>query len=174
MKTLERDELKELLSKNWMTHDGMWFYHCLQECGIEKTNRINRAAARSLAGIEVKRIQKAFGLDQVGTFAQVRELIAAIFAVVKAEFMKFAYTFPGGNVVRLEMDRCFAYEGMKRLGVAAEYECGIFERIEGWFAAAGLSFSVRPEVKGCLMHTQGSCVREITFHLAESRPGGEA
>ena len=34
---LEKNELKELLNKNWMTHDAMWFYNCLQECGIEKT-----------------------------------------------------------------------------------------------------------------------------------------
>lgn len=27
-------QLKEILNKNWMTHDGMWFYHCLRECGI--------------------------------------------------------------------------------------------------------------------------------------------
>ena len=33
MKTLEQigiDNLKEHLIKNWMTHDGMWFFHCLQ------------------------------------------------------------------------------------------------------------------------------------------------
>jgi len=28
---LEKKELKELLNKNWMTHDAMWFYNCLQE-----------------------------------------------------------------------------------------------------------------------------------------------
>ena len=46
---LETKELKELLIKCWMTHDAMWFYHCLQECGIEKTNRINRAAVKAVA-----------------------------------------------------------------------------------------------------------------------------
>ena len=48
MMKLPPDELKELLIKGWMTHDGMWFYHCLQECGIEKTNRINKAAIRAM------------------------------------------------------------------------------------------------------------------------------
>jgi|WetSurMetagenome_2_1015567.scaffolds.fasta_scaffold106307_2 hypothetical protein len=33
---LEGRALKKLLIKCRMTHDAMWFYHCLQECGIEK------------------------------------------------------------------------------------------------------------------------------------------
>jgi len=37
---LEKDELKELLIKCWMSHDGMWFYHCLQKFGIEQANEI--------------------------------------------------------------------------------------------------------------------------------------
>jgi hypothetical protein len=27
-----------------MTHDGMWFYHCFQEFGIETANQLNKAA----------------------------------------------------------------------------------------------------------------------------------
>jgi hypothetical protein len=55
MKTLKKSELKEILIKNWMTHDAMWLYHCLQECGIERTNKINKAAIRSMAAIEIRR-----------------------------------------------------------------------------------------------------------------------
>jgi hypothetical protein len=59
--SLSKNELKEILNKNWMTHDAMWFYNCLQEFGIEKTNKINKAAIRDMAVIEIKRIQKAVG-----------------------------------------------------------------------------------------------------------------
>ena len=58
MKTLKKNELKEILIKNWMTHDAMWFYHCLQECGIERTNKINKAAVRAMAMIEISLFQK--------------------------------------------------------------------------------------------------------------------
>ncbi|MFX0137893.1 MAG: DUF6125 family protein, partial [Candidatus Hodarchaeota archaeon] len=64
MKSLNQKELKELLIKCWMTHDGMWFYHCLKECGIEKTNKINKSAVKSMAKIEIKRIIKAFNLGK--------------------------------------------------------------------------------------------------------------
>lgn len=59
--SLEKNEIKELLSKGWITHDAMWFFHALQEVGIEKTNRINRAAAESMSLIEVARLKKALG-----------------------------------------------------------------------------------------------------------------
>jgi hypothetical protein len=44
---LEKKELKELLTKCWMTQDAMWFHHCMQGCGIEKMNRSNRSTCRS-------------------------------------------------------------------------------------------------------------------------------
>jgi len=59
MNRVEGAQLKELLIKNWMTHDAMWFYHSVQSFGMEKTNVVNRAAVRSMAGVEIKRLRKA-------------------------------------------------------------------------------------------------------------------
>jgi len=28
---LSKEELIDLLNRCWMTHDGVWFYHCFQE-----------------------------------------------------------------------------------------------------------------------------------------------
>ena len=47
MKSLETEELKQLLIKCWMTHDAMWFRHCVEVCGIEKTNRMSESSTRS-------------------------------------------------------------------------------------------------------------------------------
>ena len=52
-------ELRELLTKGWMTHDAMWFMHTIQDLGIETANKINIAAVRSMSMIEIKRLQKA-------------------------------------------------------------------------------------------------------------------
>ena len=68
MVPLAKKELKELLNKCCMTHDAMWFYNCLQECGIEKTNKINRAAVKAMAAVEIKRLKKAVGVDNLETF----------------------------------------------------------------------------------------------------------
>jgi hypothetical protein len=167
METLSSNELKEILIKNWMTHDAMWFYHCLQECGIEKTNQINRAAVRAMGIIEIRRIQKAVGLQKIAKFEDVKSLLEAAWDVVKADFMKASFSLPSRNALRGDFERCFAYEGMKRMGVIERYQCGIFERIYGWFDGIGLEYSVSPEVEGCMMHSDGRCFREITFRVDE-------
>ena len=77
MKTLEemtREEIVDLLNRSWMTHDGMWFYHCFQACGIDTANRVNKAAIGSLAPLEMARMKKALGFagDRIQSFAEFR------------------------------------------------------------------------------------------------------
>lgn len=72
MKSFNKKDLKEFIINCWITHDMMWFFHCLQECGIEKTNIINKAASRSLGMVEVKRFKKVFGVEDIKTFAELK------------------------------------------------------------------------------------------------------
>ena len=94
-------ELKELLSKGWMTHDAMWFYHCLQECGIEKANRVNTAAIESMSLIEIQRIKKVLGIDveRVEHFEDLAQIMIDGMDLVRADFMKFEMSFPEKNVL---------------------------------------------------------------------------
>ena len=39
---IEKTEIRNLLGKGWLTHDGMWFYNICQEFGIEKANELNK------------------------------------------------------------------------------------------------------------------------------------
>ncbi len=164
MKMPERDELKELLIKGWMTHDAMWFYHCLQECGIEKTNRINKAAIRAMSAIEIKRVQKAVGAGKLETFDEFKLFFEAAMRIVKGEFMEFTYRMPAKNMMHSEWrGSCFAYDGVKALGVIDRYECGIMLRIETWLDTLGIKYEVEPKVTGCMMHTEGKCFRDYRF-----------
>ena len=145
-------ELTSLLNKCWLTHDAMWFFHCLQELGIEKTNRLNKAAIGSLAPIEVKRLRKAFDLGPVDGLGQVKELIEAAETVFIPDFMGYEITYLGDNGLRFDVEKCFAYEGIGRMGAIDRYECGIFYRIEAWFRAVGLRYEVVHEVRKCMMN----------------------
>ena len=160
---LEQKELKELLNKGWMTHDAMWFYNCLQECGIEKTNRINRAAVRAMAAVEIKRMRRALGADDIRNFDDLVKLFEPCMAIVSGDFMKYRFTYPGDNIIHGEWHSCFAYDGIKALGVIDQYECGIMDRIESWWDTLGLSWEVQPKVTGCMMHTDGLCYRDYKF-----------
>jgi hypothetical protein len=160
---LEKDELKELLNKCWMTHDAMWFYNCLQEFGIEKTNQINQAAIRSLGPIEIKRYQKALGFNRIESYDDLVHFFKMVMEIVSGKFMKYSFSFPEPNRIHAEWQSCFAYEGMKGLGVVDRYECGIMLRIETWFEALGINYEVQPKVTGCMMHTDGQCYRDYRF-----------
>jgi hypothetical protein len=103
------------------------------------------------------------GLQNVATLEDFRSLFEAAWDVVKADFMKSGFSVPVRNILRGDFERCFAYEGIKRIGAIEGYQCGIFERIYGWFDGMGLKYSVFPQVEGCMMHTDGRCFREITF-----------
>jgi hypothetical protein len=165
--TLETKQLKELLNKGWMTHDATWFYNSVQEIGIEKTNKINRAAVKMMAAVEMKRMKKALGVTEIKTFDQWVELFEASMYIVSGDFMKYKFIYPGQNVIHSEWLSCFAYDGVKALGVIDRYECGIMDRIEAWLDALGLKWEVEPKVTGCMMHTHGKCYRDYKFIFDE-------
>jgi len=164
---IDRKALKELLNKNWMTHDAMWFVHCMNEIGIENTNRINRAAVKSMALIEVKRLMEAFEMETVSSFSEFRRFVDAAFDVVKADFMAFEVGFRPGSIFSMNVENCFVYRGIRRIGAIERYECGLFDRIEGWLEGMGVAYEIIPVVKGCMMHTHGVCRREFRLALPE-------
>jgi hypothetical protein len=163
MKPVENDELKELLVKGWMTHDAMWFYHCLQECGIEKTNKINKAAVKAMAAIEIKRIQKAAGVKRLDTFDEFKRFFDMTMEIATGKFMDYTYSLPAKNMMHGEWKSCFAYEGVKALGIIDRYECGIMLRIDTWLDTLGIKYEVEPKITGCMMHTDGKCFRDYRF-----------
>jgi len=152
---LKTEEQIELLKKCWMTHDGMWFYHCLKELGIEKTNALNKAAIKSLAPIEVGRVVRALGMEkkQIQTFAEFKDVFENAAAVFVGDFMNIRMSFPVKNVLHWEVEpqNCFAYKGMQRLGVIDQYECGVIYRVECWIDSLGIKYSVDPQTQKCSM-----------------------
>lgn len=170
---LDKRELRELLNKCWMTHDGIWFYHCLQEFGIETTNKLNKAAISSLAPIEMKRIKKAVGIEDIQTLEQLKEILEAAIEIVTGDFMNFNFSYPSENVVHWEFEaqKCWAYVGIKNMGVIDQYQCGVLYRIGCWLDSLGIEYSISPQVRGCLMHTDGNCSGDIT--ITDERLKGE-
>jgi len=160
---LDKKELKELLNKGWMTHDAMWFYHSLQECGIEKTNRINKAAIRDMSAIEIKRIQKAVGTANLDTWDEFKRFFEIAMEIATGKFMNYRYSLPAQNKMHGEWESCFVYEGIKALGVIDRYECGIMLRIDTWLDTLGIKYEVEPKVTGCMMNTDGKCFRDYRF-----------
>ncbi len=161
------EAVRELLVKSWLTHDAMWFRHCVEECGIERTNRVNKAAVRSMAEIEIRRLVETLGVGEITTMGGLRELLETAWRIIGADFMEFRMSSPAPGLIRWDVPRCFAFEGVTRLGVADRYECAIFTRVEAWLDALGVSYTVTPEVRGCLLQEGKECYREYAFELPE-------
>jgi hypothetical protein len=164
---LSRKEITDLLHKGWMSHDGMWFYHCLKEFGIEKANTLNKAAIQSLAPLEMKRLKKLLGVEKVETFEEFKALFTGSFELLIADFMNARMTFPEKNVFHWEFvpEQCFAYKGMQNMGVIEDYECGVVYRVECWIACLGIPYRVSPRVTKCMMRDKGFCAGDFFLKL---------
>ena len=162
--SIAREEIIELLNKCWMTHDGMWFYHCLQEFGIAATNKLNKSAIKSLASIEVKRIKKVLGLPGgIDNFSEFMHFFNGVSKLMIPDFMNVRFAYSEGNKVGwvFKQERCFAYAGIKRLGVIDKYECGVLYRIKCWLQELEIEHQFNPEIGKCIMHQSGICSGEI-------------
>ena len=78
-------------------------------------------------------------------------------------FEKINFSAPSRDVIHWFWERghCFAYKGMKQIGVIDKYHCGVMYRIECWLEALGIRYSMQPGIKGCLMHEKGICEGDI-------------
>ena len=168
MSKLSKAEVKELFSKNWMTHDAMWYGNCMHELGAEQANRLNKSAVRLMAAIEIKRIAKLMGKPKdfrIQDLDELAEIITTAFQVVQTDFMKFDFSFPEVNVLHGKFHECFAHDGVKRFGMIDVYECGIIERVKGWIEALGAKYTLTPDFTGCLMHQTGACEVDLRLEL---------
>ena len=138
VQNISQKEIIDLLDKCWMTHDGMWFFHSLQEVGIAATNKINKSAIQSLASIEIKRIRHILGMEKnIENFDEFKLFFMEASKLMVPEFMNVTFSFPEKNIMIWEFNqgKCFAYEGIKRLGAIDTYECGVLFRIKCWLEA---------------------------------------
>ena len=166
-------EIRDLLGKGWLTHDGMWFYHTYQELGIEKANKLNKAAIRSLAPIEIKRVKKALGIggEKTGTFEELKDFMLEALEVIlpNSVFENFRFRASSKDLLHWEWEsgECFAYKGMKQIGIIDGYRCGVMYRIECWLEALGIKYSIDPKIDKCIMHEKGACLGDIKVTLGD-------
>jgi Family of unknown function (DUF6125) len=168
---IKKEELRDLLGKGWLTHDGMWFFHTCMELGIGEANRLNRAAIKSMAPLEVQRAKKALGFREeiFSSFDQFMDFMLSALELTLPEsvFSKVRFTSPSENCIAWEWEKgqCFAYKGMTQMGMIDGYHCGVMYRIECWLETLGFEVSVDPVITCCLMHEKGECQGRIKVRI---------
>lgn len=175
LENIEKRDLRDLLGKGWLTHDGMWFYHTCQALGIEQANALNKAAIRSIAPIEINRIKKILGISEkkIESFEALKDFMYNAFELILPEsvFNKFNFSAPSNNTFhwKWEKGECFAFKGMMQIGTIDKYRCGVMYRIKCWLEALGIEFGIDPDVDKCIMHSTGVCSGDIHV-FPDSKP----
>ena len=176
MKHLEdvtRDDLRELLGKGWLTHDGMWFYVVNTHLGTKVASKLNKQAIKAMTPFEVQRLLRILNLQpgQIKDAASVRNFLTAAMSLILPDSVAstFDQEIAAGNVLRWRWKKgeCFAYKGMTRIGVIDQYECGVMYRIECWMHELGLKYHARPQLTMCMMHEKGYCEGEYEFFFKD-------
>ena len=168
---LKKSDIRDLLGKGWLTHDGLWFYHTSRELGMERANALNRAAIKSLAPIEVKRTKDILGIhtDRFDVFEDLMAFLLGALELTLPDsiFRNIHFSSPSENCIQWDWEegQCFAYKGMKQMGNLDTYCCGVMYRIECWLECLGVSYSIHPKITGCLMHETGKCEGEIRVFI---------
>ncbi len=180
LEKIEKTEIRDLLGKGWLTHDGMWFYSTYLECGIDKANQLNKAAIKSMASFEMDRMKRILGIVQedLGSFDQLFQfMLAALELTLPESVYKNFHLVPSAeNLIHWKWNdmKCFAYTGMKQIGLIDGYRCGVIYRVECWLEALGVQYAIQPVIEGCLMHEKGVCEGDIQVFLSERRDSHEA
>ena len=170
---IEKKEIRDLLGKGWLTHDFMWFYNTYQEFGMEKANTLNKATIKSHAPIEMQRAKKVLGFnkDKIHTFHELMDFLLGALELIlpHSVFKQSQFSAPSKNLLHWEWENgeCFAYKGMKQIGLIDEYSCGVMYRIECWLEALGISYNIEPKIEKCIMHEKGECSGDIRIFLDE-------
>jgi hypothetical protein len=168
---IEKGQLRNLLGKGWLTHDGMWFYHTYHQLGIEKANSLNRAAIRSLAPIEINRVKHVLGIgpEKIETLEALEDFMTAALEIILPDsvFEKFHFQTSSNDLMhwKWESGECFAFKGMQQIGIVDGYRCGVIYRIECWLDALGISYSTTPQIDKCIMPEKGECSGHIRLNF---------
>lgn len=154
-------EREQLLVKCWMSHDARWFNAVAREFGMQAANRVNQAAVRDAAKAEAQRVGRALGLSTPKDAAGCLQAQRALIGLLGPNLLDYDAELGGADTYRIRVKRCFAYENVDKAGIASQYDCGIFARVEGWLEGMGMQHQIDPPLKGCLKAQGKECVHTI-------------
>jgi len=163
--TIDQGQLRDILIKNWMTHDALWYGEVAAKFGMAEASPMNLRVCRKLGHIEFGRLMKMVEALPPKDIQEYQELFELGKRVFFPDFISVQIDYPGNDSQVFHFLDCFAHRGMKKLGLLPDYECGIFERIEGWFDAMGLKYSRTPDLSRCLKFKGKECEIAVQFHF---------
>jgi hypothetical protein len=165
LRKMKEKHVKDYLLTNWMTHDALWYREVASRFGMTEASSMNLRVCRSLGRIEFKRLLKGTDTNAPRDMAQLKELYEEANRILVPPFMETEVDFQRGDRILFRTQTCFAHKGMTEAGLIDEYECGIFERIKGWFDAMKVDCTLSPDLSRCLKFRGQECHVTIRLHF---------
>jgi hypothetical protein len=165
LRKMKEKQVKDYLLTNWMTHDALWYREVASRFGMTEASSMNLRVCRSLGRIEFKRLLKGTDTNAPRDMAQLKELYEEANRILVPPFMETEVDFQRGDRILFRTQTCFAHKGMTEAGLIDEYECGIFERIKGWFDAMKVDYTLSPDLSRCLKFRGQECHVTIRLHF---------
>ena len=162
---LSHEKQKDLLIKDWMSHDARWFMAVAEHFGIEAANRLNQIVARELGQIEMKQFMKALALSppkDIGEYVGIKKAAISVFG---PDLIEYAIKILDHQSYEMHLKRCFAHENVVRAGISDQYECGIFSRLQGWIDAQGLEQELTPALGKCMKVLGKECCYTVRLRF---------
>ena len=156
---------KDLLIKDWMSHDARWFMAVVEHFGIEHANRLNQKVARELGRVEMRRFMKALDLSPSRNMEEYLNLKKAALSMFGPDLVDYEIKILDHQTYEMHLTRCFAHENIVKAGVEDQYECGIFSRLQGWIDAQGLEHELAPALGKCMKVLGEECCYRIALRF---------
>ncbi len=170
LRGLSPAEREALLIKCWMSHDARWFNAVAMNFGLEAASRLNQQAAHEAGVAEAKRMARACGLPvPAATVDDYLLAMEAIIGLMGPDLLDYESVQTGDDTFEVRVHRCFAYDQVARVGVAQQYDCGIFARVEGWFDALYADYEMTPALGRCLKAQGKECVHAFRVNAAGAK-----
>ena len=141
-KDLSKEELLELLqnaSKNWLTHDGLWFREVEARFGLEAAIELDKRAWEKFTVIEAQRIMKNLNIKPGGGIqALAKALKFRLYAYINIQEIKEI----SDTRLVFRMNTCRVQEARKKQGLP-DFPC----KPVGIIEYSGFAKTIDPRIK---------------------------
>ena len=69
---VNQEQIRDILIKNWMTHDALWYAEVAHHFGMADASPMNLRVCRKLGQIECKRVMKQVDVSPPGNMMEFR------------------------------------------------------------------------------------------------------
>ena len=142
LSTISEEEKFKMMSKNWLSHDARWQIGSVMYLGWDKANKLNQNVTKQIGKVLMFRMMKALKISKVNNLNELKLLLGLAtyfnFSIHPSTWKMYKTS---KNIFKIEIEKCFTYQNVKRVGATKDYKCACFSLREGFFEALNIEIN---------------------------------